>query len=154
MKSHLTSSFRWLGAFAAVALLTNCGVPKEDYEALQKENQELQKVIDKGNASFRQLQLQLVAAQQELAAIPAIQKRIKDLEIELADKDEDLRVLEETFEKFRKDRRNAMMGKPIPSIRLDSGKTLRNAVITAFNDDELSIRHDDGFIKVALADSS
>ena len=138
----------------AVTVLSSCGVPKVDYEALQKENQELQKVIDKGNASFRQLQLQLQAAQQGLAAINQVERRVQDLEAQLAEKDEELRLLQETYDKFKKDRRDAMLGKDFPILRLDSGKTLQNAQITSFNDNMLAIRHETGFLKVALAESS
>ena len=154
MKHHPLSLLPRLCTVVAVTALSSCGVPQVDYEALQKENQELQKVIDKGNASFRQLQLQLQTAQQGLAAINEVERRIKDLEAQLAEKDEELRVLQETYDQFKKDRRGAMLGKEFPSLRLDSGRTLQNAQITAFNDNVLAIRHDTGFLKVALAESS
>jgi chromosome segregation ATPase len=154
MKSQHLPLYPRLCSLAAVVMLTSCGVPKVDYEALQKENQELQKVIDRGNQSFRQLQAQFEHAQKGLAAITTVEKRIKELERELADKNQELQQLEETFEKFKKDRRNGMLGKDIPILRLDNGRTLKNVRITAFKDDELSLRHDDGFLKVALAETS
>ena len=63
MKSQHLPLYPRLCSLAAVVMLTSCGVPKVDYEALQKENQELQKVIDRGNQSFRQLQAQFEHAQ-------------------------------------------------------------------------------------------
>lgn len=154
MKHRPLSLIPRLCTVVAVAALSSCGVPKVDYEALQKENQELQKVIDKGNASYRQLQLQLQAAQQGLAAINEVERRMKDLEAQLAEKEEELRLLQETYDKFKKDRRSAMLGKEFPSLRLDNGRTLQNAQITAFNDNILAIRHETGFLKVALSESS
>ncbi len=47
-----------------------------------------------------------------------------------------------------------MVGKEFPMLTLNEGKVLRDAVITAISADEVAIRHADGFIKVALANTS
>lgn len=135
-------------------MLAACGVPKTDYEALQKENRELQKVIDQANDQLRQLQTQLHAAQQGLVAIPALEQRAQELQRLLTEKEAEMNAVQARFDKFKAERRDAMIGREYPSLRLEDGKELRNARITGIADGELSIRHADGFIKVALAKSS
>jgi hypothetical protein len=142
---------RW-PVLAVLCLLTGAGcVPTSDYEALQKENQELQKSVDRLNVQMRQLQTQLLMSQQQQAQMPEIQARLDQAKKELVEKEEEMRVLQERWEKFKRDRRKALVGRQFSEIALDDGRVLKNAEITGMVDDQLAIRHEGGFIKVALA---
>jgi outer membrane murein-binding lipoprotein Lpp len=56
--------------------LAGC-VPTSDYEALQKENQELQKSVDTLNVQIRQMHAQLLMAQQQQAQTVELQARLE-----------------------------------------------------------------------------
>jgi outer membrane murein-binding lipoprotein Lpp len=142
---------RWL-APSAFCLLTLAGcVPTSDYEALQKENQELQKSVDTLNVQIRQMQAQLLMAQQQQAQAVELQARLEQAKKEAADKEEEMRKLEERWEKYKGDRRKALVGKQFSEIALGDGRVLKNAEITGMVDDQLSIRHENGLAKVELA---
>ena len=150
-----TSTFRirWQ-AVAAACLLTVVGcVPTSDYEALQKENQELQKSVDTLHVQMRQLQAQLLYAQQQQAQAVELQARLDQAKREVAEKEEEMRQLQERWEKFKGDRRKALIGKQFSEIALGDGRVLKNAEITTMVDDKVAIRHEGGFLKVALAQS-
>jgi hypothetical protein len=142
---------RW-SALAVLCLLAVAGcVPTSDYEALQKENQELQKTVDRINVQTRQLQTQLLMSQQQQAQMVEIQARLDQAKKELAEKEEEMRQLQERWEKFKRDRRKALVGRQFGEMALGDGRVLKNAEITGIVDDQLAIRHEDGFTKVALA---
>lgn len=142
---------RW-PALAALCLLAAAGcVPTSDYEALQKENQELQKSVDTLNVQMRQLQAQLLMSQQQQAQMLEIQARLDQAKKELVEKEEEMRALQQRWEKFKGDRRKALVGRQFSEIALGDGRVLKNAEITGMVDDQLAIRHESGFIKVALA---
>jgi predicted RNase H-like nuclease (RuvC/YqgF family) len=146
-------SFRWQ-AVAAVCLLGCAGcVPRSDYEALQHENQELQKSVDSLNIQTRQLHAQLQVAQQQQAVVSDLQKRLEDAKRETAQKEEEMRQLQERWEKFKGDRRKAMVGKQFGEVAIGDGRTLKNAQITGIVDEQVTIRHETGIVKVALAQS-
>lgn len=142
---------RWQ-ALLAFCLLPFAGcVPTSDYEALQKENQELQKSVDTLNVQIRQMHAQLLMAQQQQAQIVELQARLEQAKKEAAEKEEEMRQLEERWEKYKGDRRKALVGKQFSEIALGDGRVLKNAEITGMVDDQLAIRHENGFTKVALA---
>jgi len=142
---------RWL-APSAFCLLTLAGcVPTSDYEALQKENQELQKSVDTLNVQIRQMHAQLLMAQQQQAQTVELQARLEQAKKEAADKEEEMRQLQQRWEKYKGDRRKALVGKQFSEIALGDGRVLKNAEITGMVDDQLAIRHENGFTKVALA---
>ncbi|MFM7604965.1 MAG: hypothetical protein ACKO8Z_07165 [Prosthecobacter sp.] len=142
---------RWQ-ALMAVCLLSCAGcVPRSDYEALQKENQELQKSVDSLHVQTRQLQAQLIAAQQQQAVVVELQKRLEDKKKEVAEKEEEMRQLQERWEKFKGDRRKAMVGRQFGEVAIGDGRVLKNAQITGFADDMVSIRHEAGLVKVPIA---
>lgn len=142
---------RW-HALAAVGLLgcTGC-VPRSDYEALQQENQELQKSVDSLNVQTRQLQAQLVQAVQQQAVVAELQQRLEEAKRQAAEKEEELRQLQERWEKFKGDRRKALVGKEFGEVAIGDGRVLKNAQITGIVDEQVSIRHENGLVKVPLA---
>jgi predicted nucleic acid-binding Zn-ribbon protein len=142
---------RWQ-ALSAVCLLGCAGcVPRSDYEALQKENQELQKSVDSLHVQTRQLQAQLIAAQQQQAMVVELQKRLEEAKQQTNAKEEEMRQLQERWEKFKGDRRKAMAGRQFGEVAIGDGRVLRNAQINALEDDMISIRHEAGIVKVPLA---
>ena len=142
---------RWQ-AFAAAALLGCAGcVPRSDYEALQKENQELQKSVDSLHVQTRQLHAQLTMAQQQQAVVAELQKRLEEAKRETAQKEEEMRQLQERWEKFKGDRRKALVGKEFGEVAIGDGRVLKNAQITGIADEQVTIRHEDGLVKVPLA---
>lgn len=129
-------------------------VPRSDYEALQLENQELQKSVDSLNLQTRQLQAQLALGQQQQQAVVAdLQRRLEEAKNETAQKEEELRLLQERWEKFKGDRRKAMVGKEFGEVAIGDGRVLKNAVVTGVVDEQVAIRHETGFVKVPLAQS-
>lgn len=126
-------------------------VPRSDYEALQLENQELQKSVDSLNLQTRQLQAHLALAQQQQAVVADLQKRLEEAKRETADKEAELQQLQERWEKFKGDRRKAMVGKQFGEVAIGDGRVLKNAVITGVVDEQVAIRHETGFVKVPLA---
>lgn len=142
---------RW-HALAAVGLLGCAGcVPRSDYEALQQENQELQKSVDSLNVQTRQLQAQLVQAVQQQAVVAELQQRLEEAKRQAAEKEEELRQLQERWEKFKGDRRKALVGKEFGEVAIGDGRVLKNAQITGIVDEQVSIRHENGLVKVPLA---
>lgn len=151
--SSLNLSTRWQ-ALAALCLLASTGcVPTSDYEALQKENRELQKSLDTLHVQMRQLQAQLVLSQQQQAQALEIQKQLEQAKQELHARQEEMRQLQERWEKYKGERRKALVGRQFSEIALDDGRLLKNAEITGIADGQLAIRHESGITKVTLAQS-
>lgn len=144
--------------YVLVAVLTAgalCGcVRQSDYEDLQKENQQLQGRLDQANEQVRQAQLDLSVQQSRMSQLPELQDKLQKTQEQLRLTQDELDILKAEFDRFKSQRRSAMLGKTYPSIQLDDGKVLRDAQITAINGDELSIKHHDGALKVALAKST
>jgi hypothetical protein len=128
-------------------------VPRSDYEALQLENQELQKSVDSLNLQTRQLQAHLALALQQQQGVADLQKRLEEAKRETADKEAELQQLQERWEKFKGDRRKAMVGKQFGEVAIGDGRVLKNAVVTGVVDEQVAIRHETGFVKVPLAQS-
>lgn len=138
----------------AVCLLGCAGcVPRSDYEALQQENQELQKSVDSLNVQTRQLQAQLALTQQQPQVAAELQRRLEEAKREAARKEEELQLLQERWEKFKGERRKAMVGKQLGEVAIGDGRVLKNAEIISIANEQISIRHESGLVKMALAQS-
>ena len=110
-------------AAVVLSLLSGC-VKKSEYDALQLENQALQRRVDQTSHLLAQSQTDVSELQMQLHKVTVAQ------------------------------RRSAMVGKKFPLLTLEDGKVLRLAEITAVNAEEISFRHADGMSKVALAKST
>lgn len=142
---------RLLLAVAVLSWGTGC-VPTSDYEALQKENQELQKSVDQLSAQLRQMQTQLLQSQQLQVQMVELQARLEEARRLVEEKEAEMRLLEERWEKFKGERRKAMVGKQFQELALGDGRVLKNVEVTGLVDDQIAIRHEGGFLKVAMAD--
>lgn len=131
-------------------LLAGC-VKQSDYEILQKENQQLQMRLDQANEQLRLTQVELSAQQARSQQLLDVQSKLQKSEEQLQQTQAQMEALKTEFEKFRTQRRAAMVGKKYPQLSLEDGKVLREAQITAITAEEVSFRHDGGFLKVALA---
>lgn len=138
-----------LPALIAV-LLAGC-VKQSDYETLQKENQQLQMRLDQTNEQLRLTQLELSAQQARSQQLLEVQSKLEKSQEQLRQTQAQMEALKVEFDKFRTQRRTAMVGKKYPQLSLEDGKVLRDAQITAITAEEVSFRHDGGFMKVALA---
>lgn len=138
-----------LPALIAV-LLAGC-VKQSDYEILQKENQQLQMRLDQTNEQLRLTQLELSAQQARSQQLLEVQSKLEKSQEQLRQTQAQMDALKVEFDKFRTQRRTAMVGKKYPQLSLEDGKVLRDAQITAITAEEVSFRHDGGFMKVALA---
>lgn len=147
-----------VAAALAWALLPVACVKQSDYEALQKENQALQARIDQMSLQLQQSQADLVAAQTQVLQFQAsqtlTQTQFQTAKQQLEQSEAALSALKAEFDKFRTQRRNAMVGKKYPVLNLDDGKVLRDAQIASINGEEVSFRHDGGFMRVALANTT
>jgi len=142
-----------LGVLTLAGLLTGC-VKQGDYEILQMENQQLQQRIDQASEQLRQTQADLVTQQTRVLQLLEAQTKLQKSNEQLQQTAAELDALKAEFEQFRTQRRNAMQGRKYPTLQLDNGQNLKDAVLTTVNADEVAIRHDGGFIKVALADTN
>lgn len=131
-------------------LLAGC-VKQSDYEILQKENQQLQMRLDQASEQLRLTQVELSAQQARTLQLLEVQSKLEKSEEQLRQTQAQMEALKAEFDKFRTQRRTAMVGKQYPLLNLEDGKVLRDAQITAINAEEVSFRHDGGFAKVALA---
>lgn len=150
-RNQVTAALLW-------ALLPVACVKQSDYEALQKENQALQARIDQMSLQLQQSQADLVAAQTQVLQFQAsqtlTQTQFQTAKQQLEQSEAALSALKAEFDKFRTQRRNAMVGKKYPVLNLDDGKVLRDAQIASINGEEVSFRHDGGFMRVALANTT
>lgn len=144
---------RTLLTTAALLLQVGC-VKKSEYDALQVENQTLQTRVDQANHQLVQSQTELAGLQVQMQHFPVVQTQLQKVQEELKLSQDEFKALKAQFEHFRTQRRSAMVGKKFPTLNLDDGKVLHQAEITAVSADEMSIRHADGVIKVALARTS
>ncbi|MDZ4401464.1 hypothetical protein [Prosthecobacter sp.] len=140
-------------ALMLVAILPGC-VKQSEYEALQQENQQLQKRLDQATEQARQAQAELSVQQIRVFQLMEVETKLQKTQEQLLQTQDELDAMKAEFEKFRTQRRSAMLGKKYPVLHLDNGKMLREAEITAIVGEELSIKHEDGFLKVALAATS
>lgn len=148
MSRHPT---RPLQVTAAVLLLLGSCVKKSEYDALQIENQTLQTRVDQTNHLLVQSQADLSMLQIQMQQFLAVQVHLQKTQVELKQSQDEFKSLKTQYDQFRTQRRSAMVGKKFPMLSLDDGKVLRQAEITAVSAEELSIRHADGLVKVALA---
>lgn len=131
-------------------LLGGC-VKKTEYDALQIENQTLQTRVDETNHLLEQSQADLSSLQAQMQQFAAVQAALKKTQMELSLTQEELKALKAQFDRFRTQRRSAMVGRKFPVLNLDDGKVLRDAEITAVSAEDISLRHADGLIRVAYA---
>jgi len=110
-------------AAVVLSLLSGC-VKKSEYDALQLENQTLQRRVDQASHLLAQSQTDVSELQMQLHKVIIAQ------------------------------RRSAMVGKKFPLLTLEDGKVLRQAEIASVNAEEISFRHAEGTVKVALARST
>lgn len=143
----------WVGSTLFVVLGSGC-VKKSEYDALQIENQTLQARVDQVSGQLQQTQADLVATQSSLRQLNEVQAQLQKTQQELQQSQEALKALQVEFEKFRTQRRSAMVGKKFPVLSLDGGKVLREAEIAAVSADEIAFRHDGGIVKIAMASTS
>lgn len=136
---------------AAVLLLLGSCVKKSEYDALQIENQTLQTRVDQTNHLLVQSQADLSMLQVQMQQYLVVQAQLQKTQVELKQSQEEFKSLKTQYDQFRTQRRSAMVGKKFPMLSLEDGKVLRQAEITAVNAEEVSIRHADGLVKVALA---
>ncbi len=131
-------------------LLGGC-VKKSEYDALQIENQTLQTRVDETNHLLVQSQADLSTLQVQMQQFASVQAQLEKTQLELTQSQTEFKALKSQFDQFRTQRRSAMVGKKFPMLNLEDGKVLRDAEITAVSAEDLSIRHADGVVKVALA---
>lgn len=131
-------------------LLGGC-VKKTEYDALQIENQTLQTRVDETNHLLEQSQADLSSLQAQMQQFAAVQTTLKKTQLELSQTQEELKALKAQFDRFRTQRRSAMVGRKFPVLSLDDGKVLRDAEITAVSAEDVSLRHADGLVRVAFA---
>lgn len=131
-------------------LLGGC-VKKSEYDALQIENQTLQTRVDETNHLLVQSQADLSTLQVQMQQFASVQAQLEKTRLELTQSQTEFKALKSQFDQFRTQRRSAMVGKKFPMLNLEDGKVLRDAEITAVSAEDLSIRHADGVVKVALA---
>lgn len=142
-------------ALLAGSFVSGC-VKKADYDSLQIENQALQARLDEASRQLLQAQTDVVALQTQTRTLQLmeVQAQSQKTQLQLKQSQDELNALKAEFEKFRIQRRSAMVGKKFPVLSLDGGKVLREAEITAIDAAEVAIRHDGGFVKIALANTS
>lgn len=153
MSTHRTPLRSTLAAVLALALLSGC-VKNSEYDALQVENQALQARVDQASGQLQQTQTDLRSTQVRMFQLAEVQSQLEQAQQQLQQSQDELKTLRAEFEKFRTQRRSAMVGKKFPVLNLDDGKVLREAEITAVNAAEIAIRHDGGVVKIALAKAS
>ena len=133
-----------------LSLLGSC-VKKSEYDALQLENQALQTRVDEASHLLVQSQSDVSLLQGQLKKYIAAQSMLQETRLELQQSQDGLKALKTQFDQFRTQRRSAMVGKKFPLLNLDDGQVLRQAEITAVSAEDLSIRHANGLVNVALA---
>lgn len=153
MSRHHTRLFQTTVVLLTLPFLGGC-VKKSDYDALQLENQALQARVDQASRQLEQSQADLATLQAQMQQFSETGAQLKKAQQQLQQSQEELKALKAQFEQFRTQRRGAMVGKKFPVLSLDDGKVLREAEITAVTAEDISIRHEGGVIKVALASSS
>ncbi|MFC5456177.1 hypothetical protein [Prosthecobacter fluviatilis] len=148
----MSSPYFWKLQTAALLLpLMGSCVKKTDYDALQLENQALQTRVDEASHQLLQSQTDVILLQGQLQKLTALESELKQTENELQKSQNELKALKAQFDRFRTQRRSAMVGKKFPTLSLEDGRVLREAEITAVTAEDLSIRYADGLVKVALA---
>lgn len=142
-----------LWVLTLAGLQSGC-VKQSEYEALQQENQQLQMRLDQASEQVRQVQADLATQQARVLQLLDVQTKLQKSQEQLQQALAELDALKAEFETFRTQRRSAMMGRKYPVLQLDDGNSLKDAVLTSVSADEVAIRHDGGFMKIALADTN
>lgn len=135
------------------SLLSSC-VKQSDYDLVVKQNKELDDRVQAAQKQLMQEQAASKALQERMLGLIHIQSTLQKRDQELQETRSELEALKAEFERFRSQRRGAMIGKKYPYLSLDGGKMLNNAEVVAVDATQFSIRHDGGFMKVAIAESN
>lgn len=134
-------------------LLASC-IKQADYDLVVKQKAELEAQVQAANQQVLQEKATTQAVQARMMNLINIQSTLQKRDQELQNARNELETMKAEFEKFRTQRRSAMVGKKYPQISLDSGKLLTNAEVVSVDSNQVAIRHDGGYMKVAMADSS
>lgn len=134
-------------------LFASC-IKQADYDLVVKQNQELESQVQAAQQQVQQEQATTKAVQARIMQLINIQSTLQKRDQELQDTRNELEALKAEFDKFRTERRGAMIGKKYPHLSLDNGKLLTNAEVVSVSPTQLSIRHDGGIIKMEMADSN
>lgn len=170
------------GAALLLPLMIGC-VKKSEYDALQVENQTLQTRVDQTSHQLTESQSDVTALQQQVQKLLTTATDLLELKVELkksqqevgvlqgrlkaqeSDPDlkeaqlalkksqQDYKILLSHYDQFLSERRTAMVGRKYTELKLDNGKVLQGAEITAVSPDEISIKHAEGLAKLPLAKS-
>lgn len=170
------------GAALLLPLMVGC-VKKSEYDALQVENQTLQTRVDQTShqliesqsdvtslqqqvqkllttaTDLLQLQVELKKSQQEVGVLQGRLKAqesdpdLKAAQLALKKSQQDYKILLSHYDQFLSERRTAMVGRKYAALKLDNGKVLQEAEITAISPDDVSIKHAEGVAKLPLVKS-
>lgn len=134
-------------------LLSSC-VKQSDYDMLANEKAELESQLGKQSAELQQANTQAQAQRARLLQLMNVEGTLQKRDAELQQTREELEAIRAEYEKFRTQRRNAMLGKKMPYFHLDSGKMLKDVEVVAIDPNSVSFRHEGGLIKVAMSDTN
>lgn len=151
VRPGLKSLMSFLGGL--VLLCSSC-VKQSEYDQVVNEKNDLESRLATAVQELQQANVQLQAQQARVYNLLNIQSTLQKRDQELQTAREELQELKAEFDKFRTERRNAMLGKKIPYLYLDDGRTLKDAEVSAIGPLELAIRHEGGILKLALADTN
>lgn len=134
-------------------LFASC-IKQADYDHVVRQNQELESQVQLAKQQVLQEQATTKAVQARIMQLINIQSTLQKRDQELQDTRAELEALKAEFDKFRTERRGAMIGKKYPHLALDSGKLLTNAEVVSVGPTLISVRHDGGIIKMDMADAN
>lgn len=134
-------------------LFASC-IKQADYDHVVRQNQELESQVQLARQQVQQEQETTKAVQARIMQLINIQSTLQKRDQELKDTRNELEALKAEFDKFRTDRRGAMIGKKYPHLALDNGKLVTNAEVVSVSPTQLSIRHDGGIMKLEMTDAN
>lgn len=134
-------------------LFASC-IKQADYDLVVKQNQELESQVQSAQQQLQQEQATTKAVQARIMQLINIQSTLQKRDQELQEARSELEALRAEFDKFRTERRGAMIGKKYPHLSLDNGKLLTNAEVVSVTPTQFSIRHDGGIVKLTMEESS
>ncbi len=151
--SRLGSPFLLTLLGGAVLLCSSC-VKQSEYDLVVNEKDDLIARLSAATQELQKSNVQLQAQQARVYQLLNIQSTLQKRDQELQEARAELEALKAEFDKFRVERRNAMLGKKLPYLQLDNGKILKDVEVTSVGPLEVAIRHEGGLVKVAMADTN
>lgn len=142
-----------LTSLVGVMMLSSC-VKQSEYDLVVNEKNDAQSRLAQKVEELQQAQVQGQGQQARIFQLINVQSTLQKREEELQQTRDELEALRAEFEKFREQRRSAMLGKKIPFLQLDNGRQLRDVELTSVSPLEVALRHEGGILKVALADTN